>query len=374
MSLIIRTVQSQREMKRFIRLPGIIHAHHAGWVPPIYSDDKRTFDPRRNLAHGYCSSIYVLAYEDGTVVGRAAGIINWRYNSFRDSRTARFGYLESPQRDDVTAALLHRIEAWARAEGMTRIVGPMGFTEEDPEGFMIEGFDQLPNLSTYHNFPSLPESLEHLGYSKEVDYVVYQVPLATALSDTYRQIYERVRRKVEFTVVEFTRRREIEPYIRPIFRLMNECFVPIYGYSPLDEQEMDLLARRYMPVVDPRFIKLVTNAQRELVGFIIGIPSIADGIRRAKGWLLPFGIFKILRARRRAHKLDLYLGGIKGSCRDRGVDILLGCSIIESATKAGFDFMDSHHELELNVKMRSEMERIGGRIYKRYRIFQKGLG
>jgi predicted GNAT family acetyltransferase len=154
---------------------------------------------------------------------------------------------------------------------------------------------------------------------------------------------------------------------------MNECFKDIYGYSSLEEKEMDRLANRYLPVVDPRFIKIVENSRGEVIGFILGIPSIAEGIRNAKGKIYPFGFFKILRAMRKSKKLDLYLGGIKESYRGKGVDVLLGYSIIESAKNAGFEYMDSHHELETNVKMRAEMERIGGKVYKRFRIYQKSL-
>lgn len=373
MSLSVRNIQSRADMRRFILLPREIHANHAGWVPPIYSDDRDTFSPRKNPAHAYCSSLYALAYDDRKIVGRIAGIINHRYNRFRNFKHARFGYLESPEREDVTGRLLQHVEEWARAQGMDKIVGPMGFTEEDPEGFRVEGFEFPPNLATYDNFPSIPESLGKFGYTKEMDYVVYRVPLATAITDTYRRLYERVRSRTDFVLVEFRRRKEIAPYIRRIFQLMNECFVQLYGYSPLDEAEMDRMGRRYLPVVDPRFIKVVTNAQKELIGFIIGIPGIADGLRNARGKLLPFGFLKILKAMRRSKKLDVYLGGIKEAYRGRGVDILIGYSMLNSALGAGFETMDSHHEMETNLKMRAEMERAGGQIYKRYRIFQKSL-
>ncbi len=373
MSLIVKNIESRAEMRRFVMLPEKIHANHAGWVPPIYSDDRTTFNPRDNPAHKYCSSICAMAYDDGTAVGRIAGIINHRYNRFRNLKHARFGYLESPERDDVTGMLLQHVEEWARAQGMEKIVGPMGFTEEDPEGFRVEGFENPPNLATYDNFPSLPESLGKFGYTKEVDSMVYRVPIASAFTDTYRRLYERVRTRTDFIVVEFKTRREVARYIRPIFRLMNECFVELYGYSPLDEAEMDRMGRRYLPVVDPRFIKVVTNAEKELIGFIVGIPAIADGLRDARGRILPFGFLKILKAMRRSKKLDVYLGGIKGPYRGRGVDLLIGYHMFDSALKAGFEIMDSHHELKTNTRMRAEMERAGGQVYKRYRIFQKSL-
>lgn len=373
MTLTVRDITSRAEMRRFVLLPEKIHAHHAGWVPPIYSDDLKTFSPRHNPAHEYCNSIYALAYDGPKVVGRIAGIINHRYNRYRNVRHARFGYLESPERDDVTGKLLQHVEEWATAQGMVKIVGPMGFTEEDPEGFRVEGFEHPTNLATYDNFPSLPESLGKFGYTKEMDYMVYRVPLCASVRDTYRRLYDRVRSRTDFSVVEFNRRKEIVPYIRRIFALMNEAFIEIYGYSPLDEAEIDHLAKRYLPVVDPRFIKVVANGQNELIGFIIGIPNIADGLRKARGRIFPIGFPWILQAMRRSKKLDLYLGAIKQEYRGRGVDVLIGYRMMDSALNAGFEIMDSHHEMETNVKIRAEMERAGGQVYKRYRIFQKSL-
>jgi predicted GNAT family acetyltransferase len=154
---------------------------------------------------------------------------------------------------------------------------------------------------------------------------------------------------------------------------MNDSFKELYGYSTLDEQEMDELAKRYLPVIDPRFIKAVKTTDGEIVGFIVGIPSIAEGIRAARGRLWPFGFLKIIKASKRSRKLDLYLGGIKSEFRSKGLDVLMGYSMLESARKAGFEYIDSHHELETNVKMRAEMERTGGKVYKRFRIYSKML-
>ena len=360
-------------MKEFIFLPEKLHTGHAGWVPPIYSDDRKTFDSRRNLAHRYCDSMLALAYSNGEAVGRIAGVINRRYNTHWRRSDARFGYLECIEDETVAAALLRSVEEWARGRGMQRIVGPQGFTEEDPEGFLLDGFEYPPNLATYYNYPFLPPMVERQGYTKEVDYVVYKVILEHALTEAYKSLYERACRHKEFTLIEFSRQREIRPYIRPMFRLMNECFEAIYGYSELDESEMDQLAGRYLPVVDPRFIKLVADQQGEIIGFMIGIPSLAEGIRKARGRLFPFGAFKILRSRRLTEKIDAYLGGVKEGYRGKGVDVLLGYRFMKSALDAGFEYMDSHHELETNTLMRAEMERVGGTVYKRFRIFQKSL-
>ena len=373
MAVTVKAVNSRREMREFIYLPEKLHARHQGWVPPIWSDENRIFDRTTNLSHQYCDSVYALAYESGKIAGRIAGIINKRYNQFQNVSYARFGYLESTDNPAVTSAMTNWVEHWAKDKGMTKIVGPMGFTEEDPEGFMIEGFDQVPNLATYQNFDYLNKHLELLGYSKEVDYVVYQVHFTEGFSERYTRHYNRVCNSKAFHLVDFRTRRQVERYIKPIFRLMNDCFAEIYGYSPLEDEEMNQLAGRYMPIIDPRFIKVAVNNEQEVVGFILGIPSIATGLIKAKGRLTPWGIYHILRARKTSTKLDTYIGCVKDTCRNLGVDTLLGYSSMESGMKAGFEWLDGHHQLELNHRIRAEMEFVGGKITKRYRIYQKSL-
>jgi len=373
MAVTVKPVSSKAEMKTFIYLPRKIHVNHANWVPPLWSDDARVLNPKRNPAHEYCDSVYALAWKNGEAVGRIAGIVNHRYNEHAKFQNARFGFLESPDDPEVTKALLDFVENWARQQGMSKVVGPMGFTEEDPEAFIIDGFDQIPNLATYQNLPYLLHHLDACGYAKEIDYMVYKLDIAGAMTDLYRRIYERVSRNKEFTLIEFKNKAHLKRYMHRIFDLMNASFLHLYGYSPLSPSEVESLAKRYMPLLDPRFIKAVVNSKDEVIGFIVAIPNLAEGIRKAKGNILPFGIFHIMAASKRSIKLDTYLGAIAESYRGKGVDALMGYSLLRSARNAGYKYLDSHHEMETNTQMRSEMERNGGVIYKKYRIFQKEL-
>jgi len=373
MSISVQEVLTKKHRREFVYLPEKVHAGHVGWVPPIYSDDMKTFNPHKNLAQRYCENIMYLAYRNNEVVGRIAGTINHRYNDHWNKTDVRFGYLDCFDDEEVVAALLGEVEKWAQGKGMQKLVGPQGFTDQDPEGFLVEGFEHPPNLATYYNTPLLPALVERQGYTKEIDYVVYKVDLAMAITEFYQRAYERARRNSEFRLIEFQRRRQILPYIRPVFCLMNECFAQIYGYSALDEAEMEQLAKKYLFIVDPRFIKVVENSRRDLIGFIIGIPNFADGLRQARGRLFPLGALKMIRARNHSRKIDVYLGGVKEGYRARGVDVLMGYRILKCARDAGFEYLDSHHELETNLRMRAEMERVGGTVYKRFRLYRKEL-
>jgi len=374
MAIETREVRGKKDLKTFIYLPEKIHAAHPNWVHPIYMDEWKYFNPKKNRAFSYCETIMLLAFRGKEAVGRIMGIINHRYNDYKKLKTARFGYLETREDEEVIRTLLGRIENWAREKGMTRVVGPYGFSDQDPEGFLIEGFEHRATIATYYNFEWMPRIVEKLGYTKDVDYYVYKLDVPKEIPEFYKRIYERAQRRGNFEVVEFKKRKELKPEVKAVLSLMNECYMDsnIYGYAPLDEEEMEELAKRYLPVLDPRFVKVVKK-DGEVVAFIVGMPDLTEGIQKARGRLFPFGFLKILRAAKKTRQLDLLLGAIKEKYRGMGLDVMMGVKTLLSASKAGMDVMDTHHELEENVKVRAEMERMGGKLYKRYRVFKKEL-
>jgi len=374
MAIEIKEVQTRKDLKTFIYLPEIIHANHAHWVHPIYMDDWKYFDRTKNKAFAYCDAIFLLAFRGDEAVGRVMGIINNRFNSYRKENIARFGYLETFEDPEAVHALLRRVEEWARAKGMTRIIGPYGFSDQDPEGYIIQGFENRATIATYYNFEWLPRLVEQEGYTKDMDYFVYKLLVPKEIPEFYKKIYERIQRRGNFTLLEFKKKKELKPWIRPVLSLMNETYTNsnIYGFAPLDEKEQDDLAKRYLPVIDPRFVKVVTK-EGEVVSFIIAMPDMTAGIQKARGRLLPLGFIHVLRAAKKTKQLDLLLGAIKEKYRGLGLDVMMGVKMLESARQAGHEILDTHHEMESNVKVRAEMERMGGVLYKKFRVYQKKL-
>ena len=373
MSIEIQEILGGKQKRLFIHLPARIHKGHSNWVPPIYMDERTYFNPKKNKSFNYADTILLLAYKNARPVGRIMGIINNRYNESHGESHARFSYLECWDDPEVATALLRAVEEWAGKKGMVKLVGPLGFSDKDPQGLLIEGFDEPIVISTNCNFPYLPEFLEKNGFKKEVDLVVYKVDIPDQVPEIYQRIHDRVLSRNNLLIREFKSKKEMRPMIRPVLQLMNDTFQDIYGYDDMTDKEMDELASRYLPVLNPEFIKVVENDLQEPVAFLIGMPDISDGIRKSRGYLFPFGIFRIIRAGKRTKQLNLLLGGIREDHRNHGLDAVMGTRIIVSAHKAGLEYVDSHVELETNTKVRSEMERMGGKVYKRYRIFQKPI-
>ena len=371
MNIKIVKVSNSKEIEQFVQLPAIIHKDHYKWVPPIYSEERKYFDTTKNRSFNYCDTTLILAYNKNRAVGRIMGIINHRYNDSRIEKTARFSYLECFNDEQIAIALLTYVENWAKEYGMSRVEGPMGFSDQDPEGYLVKGFDEEPTIASNYNFEYIPKFLESAGYEKDVDYVVYKVPVK--VPKYFNRVLKRINdQKTCYKLIEFTKRKELKSYIKPILNLMNDTFRGHHGFIPMDDEEMDSIAKRYIPILDPRFIKAV-KVNDILVAFIIGMPNMNSGLRKAKGRLFPFGLMYILWGRKKTKQLDLLLAGIRKEYQGRGLDVLMGNAMLLSAKEAGLLYIDSHNEDESNLKVRAEMERAGGKLYKRYRIFKKEL-
>lgn len=372
MTITVCPVKDARDRRRFVDLPWEIHRDHAQWVPPLRRDEYRFLDPKANPALAYCRTTLALAWRDGAPCGRVMGTVNPRANQATGRDDARFGLLECGHDPDVVRALLGHVEAWAHSQGLRRVVGPMGCTDQDAEGLLVDGFDEDPAIASYWNPPWMADMIRAAGYEKEVDYVVYRLRITPALADGFAAVERRLTSRGVFRLVEFRNRRELAGAVLPILNLMAVTFRDAYGFVAPDAREKRHLAREWLPVLDPRLVKVVAEGP-EFVGFVVGMPCLADGLRAANGRLLPFGLLKIWSAARRSRRLDLLLGGVLERCRRRGINAILGGAIVRQALSSGFEWIDSHHEQEDNRDMRASMERVGGEVYKRYRIYRKDI-
>lgn len=374
MNIQIKEVSNKRELRQFIHLPARIHRGHSNWVPPVYMDEWVFFNPRKNTSFSHSDTQLLLATRGKKVVGRIMGIINHKYNGEHNENAGRFCFLETYNEPEVAHALLAHVETWAKSRKMDTLIGPLAFSDKDPQGLLIEGFNAPMVITTNCNYPYLVDFVKGSGFTKKLDLVVYDVPVPEQIPEFYQKIHERVlRNNTGLTLVNLKTKREIKPWIVPVLSLMNATFSEIYAFTPLSNKEMKEFASRYLMILDPRFIKILINEQKEVVAFVLGIPDITDGIRKSKGYVLPIGIFQILRSQKKTDRLSLLLGAIREDYRKGGIDTILGINMLKEAQKAGLLHIDSHLEMESHFKMRSEMEKMGGEVYKRYRIYQKPL-
>ncbi|HCC29218.1 MAG TPA: hypothetical protein DEQ03_04045, partial [Marinilabiliales bacterium] len=320
-----------------------------------------------------CDYIRLLAFKDGQAVGRVMGLVNHKYNQSHNEEDARFSFMETYNDQEVANALIEAVHQWAKDKGMKNLVGPLSFSDKDPQGMMVEGFEQPLVIATNCNFPYQVNLLENMGFGKKVDLVTYKIDIPEVIPDLYQKTYERRLVANNIHVIEFKTRKAIKPYIIPVLELLNETFKDIYAFAPMERPEMEKFADRYLSLLNPRFIKIIENQNNELVAFIITMPDLSPGIIKSRGYLLPFGIFYILNAQKKTNQLNLLLGGIRSDFRDTGLDAVLGVKLLNEAHATNLKYIDSHLVLETNTKMRAELERLGGYVYKRYRIFTKPL-
>jgi len=374
MPLSVLEIRNKADLKTFIYLPEKIHHNHPNWVHPLYIDEWQFFDRTRNKSFSLCDTTMAIAWDGTRPVGRIMGIVNRQYNQRHNEKNSRFCFLECYEDISIARALVDYIEKWAGSLGMTRLVGPLAFSDKDPQGIIIEGFNERVLIATNYNYPWMKDFLENLGFEKEVDLVSYKVAIPDEIPGYLERIYQRAIKNNGYVIHEFTTRRKLKPWIVPIFRLINETYNHIYGFIPLEEKEMYEMANRYLPVLNPMFIKVITDQKGEVIAFVISMPELSEGIRKARGRLFPIGWYYILRERKQTKLLSMLLGAIKKLHRGKGLDSLLGMKLLQSANKAGMKIMDSHLILEYNRPMRAEFERIGGSVHKRYRIFGKNIG
>lgn len=362
------------DLRMFIHLPSKIHKNHPNWVPPIYMDEWVFFNPKKNEAFAHSSTILLLAKKGHAVVGRIMGIINHKYNQKQLQNHARFCFLETYNDREVASILLKKVEEWAVSQGMEKLVGPLAFSDKDPQGLLVEGFDEPNVIATNCNFPYLVDFVLDAGFRKEVDLVVYKLSVPKLIPDFYLKILERAESNFSgLKVVNFKSKSEVKRFVRPVLTLMNETFKEIYGFSELSQKEMDEFANRYLMVLDPRFLKVICNETNDVVAFVLAMPDLSQGVKRSKGYMLPFGIFHVLLSQKRTKQLNLLLGAVHPNYQNRGLSTLLGVNLLKEAQVAGMECIDSHLELETNLKVRGEMEKMGGEVYKRFRIFSKSI-
>lgn len=377
MAVTIKKVSTRRELERFIRFNYELYKGNPYSVPDLYDDMLNTFSKTKNAAFEFCEADYFLAYKEGRLVGRIAAIINHKANDTWGKKEVRFGWVDFVDDAEVSQALFDAVAEWGRQRGMTHLQGPLGFTDFDAEGMLVEGFDQLSTMATIYNYPYYPQHMERMGFAKDVDWVEFKIYVPEAIPDKYRRIAELIQRKYNLKIKKFTSARDIrEQYGQAIFQLMNEAYSPLYGYSALSQRQIDQYVKMYLPILDLRMVTLVTDADDNLVAVGISMPSLAEALQRAHGRLLPWGWYHLLKTlilKKYPKMLDLLLVAVKPEYQNKGVNALLFADLIPVFQQLGFEYAESNPELEANGKVQAQWDYFKTEQHKRRRCYIKPL-
>lgn len=373
--LTIKEVTSKKEMKRFIRFNYELYKDCPYSVPDLYEDMVDTFSTK-NAAMEFCDAAYFLAYRGVRIVGRVAAIINRKANERWGQQAVRFGYIDFIDDEAVSRALIDTVEQWGRERGMTSIEGPLGFTDMDAEGMLIEGFDELSTNATIYNYPYYPRHMERLGLEKSADWVEMLIQVPTSVPERMERIAKIVMDKYGLQIKKFTSHKEIaRQYGREIFSVINEAFKPLFGYSELTDRQIDQYVKTYLPFIDLKLVSLITDRDGRLICVGISMPSLSRALQKAKGRLLPFGWFHLLKAMKwkKPDTLDLMLVGVLPEYQGKGVNALLFCDLIPTYLAEGYKYVETNPELELNTKVQSQWIYFERRQHKRRRCYKKEL-
>ncbi|MBI2968697.1 MAG: hypothetical protein HYY40_12925 [Bacteroidetes bacterium] len=371
MSIQIREVTTKSEARRFVNLPFEIYRENRFWVPPIKADEVKALSPGTNPAFNFCKAKFWLAFRDGKCVGRIGCIISDAYIKKTGDRTASFTRLEFFDDHKIATQLLNTAEAWAKENGMIAIHGPLGFTNLDSQGMLVEGFDHLPSVASVYHQPWYHKHIEQLGYEKEIDWIEFRLTVEKQIPEKAVKLNDLIKKRYGLKVIHFSKSRQMLPYGKKIFGLLNEAFAELFSMVPLDENMVNYYLGRYFKLLNPEFVKVVEDGGGNVVGFIIGLPSLSRAMQKANGRLFPFGFLHILSAMKKPETIDLMLTAVHPKMQGQGVPALLITELQTALIKHGVKFAETTGMLETNQKAIQHWKSYEHIQHKRKRCYRK---
>lgn len=366
---------TKSNLKKFTQFQIDLYKNNPYFVPPLVSDDVGTLSPDKNPAFDFCEAVYYMAYKNGKPVGRIAGIINSQVNEKSRGATARFGFIDFIDDEEVSQALIKAVEDWARKKGMKKMIGPMGFTDMDHEGMLIQGFEELGTMATIYNYDYYPRHIEKLGYEKEADWVEYLMEVPDKIPEKYDRIADIVKKKYGLKIKKYKSPKKAKEEIgRPLFHLINEAYDSLYEYSHLTEKQIDYYIDIYLSLINFDLLSAIVDKDDKLVGIGISMPSLSRALQKSGGKLFPFGWYHLLRALKcKTDRVDLLLVAVKPEYLNKGVNALLFQDLIPYYIKYGFKYAESNLELETNNKVQGQWDYFKNRQHRRRRAYRKLL-
>ncbi|MCX6168948.1 MAG: hypothetical protein NTX65_06400 [Ignavibacteriales bacterium] len=375
MAIVLKEVKSKSELKKFIKLPFSLYKGNKYWVPPLIFDEIKTLSNKKNPAFDFCDAKYWLAYKDDEIVGRIAGIINNNYNTKWNQKSVRFGWIDFIDDEEVSKSLIMQVISWAKEKGMEKIHGPLGFTDLDGEGMLIEGFNELSTFGSIYNHPYYQKHMEKLGFVKDADWVEYLVYFNPNVEgpEKVSRIAKAVAEKNHLHILRVKKAKEMLPYARDIFYLINEAYKDLYGFVELTDKQIDMYVKAYFGFIKPDYVPILLDSNNKVIGFGITMPSLSVAVQKSKGKLFPFGFIHILRAMKNNPNVDLYLTAVKPEWQNKGVNAIIINEVNDVFVRNNIKMVETNRELEENSKIQAQWRFFENRLHKRRRCFKKSI-
>ena len=376
MSIIVKPINAKKsEIKKYVQFGIDLYKENDCYVPPLVFDEVDSLLPDKNPAFDFCKAQSFMAYRDNKPVGRITAIINNIVNERTGEKTMRFGWVDFIDDNEVVDALFNAAEEWGRSQGMTTIIGPMGFSDMDHEGMLVDGFNEMGTMATIYNYPYYPTHMERMGFEKDADWVEFRITIPEAVPEKHQRIADIVRRKHNLHTVKFTSRKKLkEKYGQALFDLINEAYDKLYGFSPLTQRQIDYYINMYLGFLRLDDVSVIVDADEKLVGLGISMPSFSRALQKSGGKLFPFGWWHILKAMQgKTDTVDLMLIAISKEYLSKGVNALLFADLIPAYAKNGYQWAESNPELEDNANVQLQWQYFDYRQHRRRRAFKKSL-
>ncbi len=373
MAVTIKEISSKKEFSAFVEFPNKLFAKSPFYVPPIHTDELNTLLVDKNPAFEFCKAKYWLAIKNNQIVGRIAGIINYKYNKERNTNYARFGWLDFEKDEEVLQCLLNTTEEWAIKENMDYIHGPLGFTSFDASGILVEGFDELPTSFGRYNLPYYPELIEKIGYKKDVDWIEFRVKMPDKVPDKIIKGSRAIQKRYNLRRLEIKKTKELLKYSEELFEILNESYKGIYAFSTLSKKQIENLKKHFIPFLSPDYISIIVDKEDNVIGFGISIPSLSKALMKSKGKLFPFGYFRIWQALRKNDTVDLLLIGVKPEYQNKGVHAIIFEKIGQTFFNNKIKYLETTRELENNSAVKQLWSNFELRQHKRSRCYIKKI-
>jgi len=375
MSVEIIKVTSRRELKDFVNYPNVLYKGNPYYVPKLFVDEIALFDRKKNASFEFCDSDCFLAYRNGEIVGRVVAIINPRANDEWGANNVRFGWIDFIDDIEVSSALLDAVVKWGKERGVTHIEGPLGFTDFDTEGMLVDGFDKLGTMVTFYNHPYYVEHMERLGYTKALDWQEFLLDVPQEMPERYSRASDLLLSKYKLHLVKLSMKNLKARYGQKMFDLINKTYCVLYGYSFLTQKQIDQYIRQYLSFLDVRMCSFIVDNNDEVVAFGISMPSMSRALQKCGGKLLPFGWFHLLKALKfsNSNTMDLLLVAVRPDFQKRGIASLVIYDMLPYLIKKGVRFAESNPELETNKAVQNMWTGFNPVNHKRRRIYEKDI-